>query len=239
LPPHTNVAVGKTAYASSVFGTSYGPENAIDGTIPSLGSNSSTFISGNSSEHWLSIDFGEQMTVSQVTLYNRMDCCGEQLYNAEFRLGGAAVFTNNSDQLPYNDLIHTMTGASIGGTTGGTVTFSLNPPSTGRFLTVKNGAGSGELPFLPVAELQVSGVSAVCIDQMVYGGLHGTGLSSLINLTLSDEAACCQACNANNACFYWDFDRVNGRCRLLRWAYGSFLGVTLLPYVTRVAGAKR
>ncbi|EFJ40733.1 hypothetical protein VOLCADRAFT_99426 [Volvox carteri f. nagariensis] len=158
-PPFTNIAIGKTIYASSQFSSQYAPVNAIDGIIPSAGSNSSTFISANGTGEWLVIDFGEAMTISSIALYHRRDCCGQELVNAEFRLGGAAVLLSDASNYFYN---YRLDNASSGpGTTGGVILLNLNPPRTGRTLLVRN-SNVNPSPYvrLAMAELQVYGMPA-------------------------------------------------------------------------------
>ncbi|GLC40903.1 hypothetical protein PLESTM_001124300 [Pleodorina starrii] len=73
-----NVALGKTAYASSNYINMFPASNAVDG-------NTSSFMhtAFEDAAKWLSIDLGSVMNVTRIVLWNRQDCCQERLVNAE------------------------------------------------------------------------------------------------------------------------------------------------------------
>eukprot|EP00296_Roombia_truncata_P008324 JP446803.1.p1 GENE.JP446803.1~~JP446803.1.p1 ORF type:complete len:271 (+),score=81.59 JP446803.1:24-836(+) len=73
-----NIARGKPAYQST---TTYGgvASRAVDGnTIGSYGARSVTHT-GKSSSNWWKVNFGGIFDVSQVKIYNRLDCCSQRL----------------------------------------------------------------------------------------------------------------------------------------------------------------
>ncbi|EFJ46739.1 hypothetical protein VOLCADRAFT_92835 [Volvox carteri f. nagariensis] len=246
-PPLTlaNIAIGKRTYASSQLSNQYAATFANDGIIPPDGSNSSTFMSGNATGQWLSLDFGELVTISSIALYVRRDCCSDELVSAEFRLGGCDNPYTGNGWVPssYNFLLGNWAQSS--GIRDGKVTFPVSPPKNGRYLTVRsnnvNSRASGVN--LAVAELQVYGMSAACTLQVMYGAGYGIDSAALSTSIQPDEAACCQACYTSATCLYWDFVRSSGTCRLK-----GDQGPTLPPGQSipgfyrdtdRVAGAKR
>ncbi|EFJ47367.1 hypothetical protein VOLCADRAFT_92173 [Volvox carteri f. nagariensis] len=164
-PPGTsihNIAIGRNAYASSELSIDYTAANAVDGIVPPIGGNSSTFISANATGQWLCIDFGVLVTISSIILYIRRDCCGSELANAEIRFGGAPVYPWDSSNMEENYLLDNMP-AGAASTTGGIIPFLADPPRTGRYLTVQNknvNTMMSSAVHLAVAELQVYGTIA-------------------------------------------------------------------------------
>ncbi|EFJ40734.1 hypothetical protein VOLCADRAFT_99427 [Volvox carteri f. nagariensis] len=99
-------------------------------------------------------------TISRIVLYNRRDCCGEQLVNAEIRVGGALVSNSlTAAQINLNQLVRRVAGAS---TIGAIITVQLRPPVTGRYITLQNfgNNATARAASLQVAELQVYGTPA-------------------------------------------------------------------------------
>ncbi|EFJ45660.1 hypothetical protein VOLCADRAFT_94044 [Volvox carteri f. nagariensis] len=247
-PPLANIAIEKRIFASSVLSSEYFAGRANDGIIPPDGSRSSTFISANVTGQWLAVDFGELVTVSSITLYLRRDCCGNELVNPEFRLGGFDVSTRPV-LFTYNFLLsQTPTGP---GTTGGLISFLVvNGPSgsssrtTGRILTVRNGnINTTSSMNLAVAELQVYGTPAACTLQVMYGAGYGIDSAALSTSSQPDEGACCQACYSSATCLYWDYVRSSSTCRL-KGDQGDIIppGQSIPGFYQdgdRVAGAKR
>ncbi|BCX46118.1 outer membrane adhesin-like protein [Haloferula helveola] len=86
-----------TASQSPSVGTPPGngfPENAFDGD-PSTFTHTESF--NNSVNHSWEIDFGTAVSLENITLYNRPDCCGERLRDITVTVedaGGATVFTS-------------------------------------------------------------------------------------------------------------------------------------------------
>jgi hypothetical protein len=75
-----NVARGKKATASSVYGNIYAPQNAVDGNRGTM------FSSGGDAFAWLQIDLGRLFTVREVKVVNRNDCCKSRLSSAQLTL---------------------------------------------------------------------------------------------------------------------------------------------------------
>ncbi|GLC75096.1 hypothetical protein PLESTF_001593500 [Pleodorina starrii] len=86
-----NVALGKTAYASSVYLNQFPASFAVDGIMTTY-----THTNDEDSAKWLSIDLGSVMKVTRIVLWNRQDCCQERLLNAEVR-AGTTVIKSNAD----------------------------------------------------------------------------------------------------------------------------------------------
>ncbi|EFJ46738.1 hypothetical protein VOLCADRAFT_92834 [Volvox carteri f. nagariensis] len=185
-PLMTNIAIGKRIYAASQLSNQYAAINANDGIIPPDGSNSSTYISApsNSTSQWLSIDFGEAVTIGSVAIYFGRGCCFGQPSDYEFRLGGRAIDLTVSD-LSYpgslNAVIYNLTygasaaasGSSEDSRVGG---FSINPLRTGRVFSIERLLTSATVPdsLLAVSELQVFGTPAGG-KQPTKGGEQATG----------------------------------------------------------------
>ncbi|GLC38321.1 hypothetical protein PLESTB_001748300 [Pleodorina starrii] len=161
-PPSINLALvtaNRTTYSSSVLDNNislYGPQLAIDGIIPANGSSESTFMSAaNDTGRWLSIDFGELVTINQIVYYNRRDCCGENVVGISFRFGGASVAPDG--YLPQHNTVVFNTGISTPSRTGAVLTVNLTTPRIGRFLSFHT---SGSSPAAYVAELEAYGTPA-------------------------------------------------------------------------------
>ena len=92
--------------ASSVFGDTdefsaqFAPQLAIDGKFSD---NDNGFYQSNSQQHpWFKAVFYSTIRLTGVRLYNRQDCCGDQLKNVAIRAGitpigeSAGVITQNT-----------------------------------------------------------------------------------------------------------------------------------------------
>ncbi|GLC64921.1 hypothetical protein PLESTF_000222000 [Pleodorina starrii] len=234
-------------YSSSVLNndsSTYGPELAIDGILPSSTSSAeSTFITQDeTTSPWFAIDFGELVTISQVVWYNRIDCCGENVAGAQLKIGGAWP----PQSLGYaNPVAYEMNGTDSTGITGGIITVDLNPAWAGRFLVINNAVRRRQLPYPPlqIAELKLQGSPAACTLQLQDGTRYGGDSSALSTTTEPDQAACCQACYVDPACLFWDYERSTGICRLKGEQRGFIPAGQPIPGFwrdpDRVAGGKR
>ncbi|EFJ53116.1 hypothetical protein VOLCADRAFT_86069 [Volvox carteri f. nagariensis] len=139
-----NLALNKQVYASSYYSDTTGPTLAVNGDKTSI------FQSGfNDTTPWLSIDLGAIYSVSKIVIYNRQDCCGSRLYNAEVRVGVVPISAlADGWRIPENTLVWTLGGA---GTTGAVYTIKLSPPYEGRWVTLQNKGGD----FLHITEMEV------------------------------------------------------------------------------------
>jgi len=134
-----NIALGKRTTASSSFG---GMEDfrAVDGDI------STTFHSAQQLNSWWTLDFETFVTIDQIKLYNRQDCCQDRLKGATLEIidgYGNAVVT---------EVIDTDTAMVI--------TYDYDPPAEGIRIHL-----SHPTKFLNIGEVEVFG-------QVAYEGLH-------------------------------------------------------------------
>ncbi|KAI8498335.1 hypothetical protein Bbelb_242790 [Branchiostoma belcheri] len=124
-----NVAVSKTATQSSLFGSIYPPERAVDG-------NTGTILyplqqcasTGLEYEPWWKVDLGDTYVISHVTVINRGDCCGERLRNFMVRVG---PHENLRENTPCGD-IYSETPSE-----GETIDVRCEEPITGRWVSVQ------------------------------------------------------------------------------------------------------
>ncbi|EFJ40737.1 hypothetical protein VOLCADRAFT_99432 [Volvox carteri f. nagariensis] len=140
--------------------------------------------------------------ISRIVLYNRRDCCGEQLVNAEIRVGGALVSNSlTAAQINLNQLVRRVAGAS---TSGAIITVELRPPVTGRYITLQNfgNNATARAASLQVAELQQHGAG------------YGNSALVLATSTQPDAGACCQACFSRVDCIHWDYTPSSHTCHL-------------------------
>ncbi len=86
-----NVALRKSASASSRYGGTSNPETAVDGDA-NVRSYPSTFVSGEPNGAWWLVDLGQAFNVRRVVYYNRRDCCQE-------RMNGGLVQLLNAQQV--------------------------------------------------------------------------------------------------------------------------------------------
>lgn len=86
-----NVALGKTASASSRYGGSSNPQIAIDGDA-NVRSYPSIFHGGQASSDWFMVDLGQAFNIRRVVYYNRRDCC-------QHRMNGGLIQLLNAQQV--------------------------------------------------------------------------------------------------------------------------------------------
>jgi hypothetical protein len=109
---HQNVAVGKTATQSSTYSHSVNPiaSKAVDGnTDGNFDSGASTTHTNEEENPWWNVDLGQAYQITAITLWNRVDCCGDRLNNFQIILsedGETAVKTfsyssGSSEILPF------------------------------------------------------------------------------------------------------------------------------------------
>lgn len=158
----TNLARNKPVAASSQLDNTLGPEKAVDGIIPPLGSLNSTFISAGLGEMtpWLVIDLKELVTVDRFVFYNRRDCCGEEVSGATVFFGGAGITQSINGQYGNNPQVY-YAGDFEQSSTGEVVSFIFDSPPTGRFFIFQNSFKPEWIPgILSIAELEVYGEPA-------------------------------------------------------------------------------
>ena len=77
----TNIALTGTATHSSHYSGS-GPELAIDGILDGAhGGGSVSHTAADQIDAWWELDLGAPSLIDQVTIWNRVDCCGDRLAN--------------------------------------------------------------------------------------------------------------------------------------------------------------
>ncbi len=146
----SNLAFYKQAYSSSKllvdtdytdYRDNYGPNFAIDGSIDFAadvaqgGFFQTAFLD---TARWLSIDLGSLSAINQLVLYNRIDCCGERLVNAEIRIGNVSISTQaDTRKLGQNALVWKQPAGHIA-TTNAIYIITLPKPVQGRWVTLQN-----------------------------------------------------------------------------------------------------
>ncbi|EFJ53117.1 hypothetical protein VOLCADRAFT_86070 [Volvox carteri f. nagariensis] len=148
LDGSVNIALNKPIYASSVFSAPYAPSMwftsplcaiAVDGDKTTIkNQQDGTYATFQSAEGdttpWIAVDLGAPFLVSRVIIYNRLDCCGSQLWNAEVRIGNMNGGTFGIP-LSSNALVWTLSGGS---STGAVHQITISPRVTGRWVTLQN-----------------------------------------------------------------------------------------------------
>ena len=159
FPPGSDLRLfpGKVVTQSPSVGAPPGggiPENAFDGN---LGSFTHTQSNNNTVDHSWQVDFGQEVSMENVTLANRADCCGERLRDITVTvLDGLGVEIFSSDVLnPNNELV-------FGGNAGGTLFVDFDPPIIGQTLIVsrdtdEDDANAGNGSILSLGEVTLIG----------------------------------------------------------------------------------
>eukprot|EP00118_Oscarella_pearsei_P003199 m.13377 g.13377 ORF g.13377 m.13377 type:complete len:511 (+) comp24755_c0_seq1:79-1611(+) len=98
LGGYENVALGKVATQSSIYSHPFNPAAglAVDGIIDGHFGVRSTTHTNHDLKAWWVVDLAEDTIVYGVTVFNRLDCCGERLQNFDVLLinaGGQVVKT--------------------------------------------------------------------------------------------------------------------------------------------------
>ncbi|GIL54779.1 hypothetical protein Vafri_10482 [Volvox africanus] len=150
-PSGGNLALGKTAYSSGGY---YPASWAVDGNISTIASSYP-----DSYYRWLSIDLGARYDISRIVLWNddTGGCCYKELLYAEIRVGPYSITSQDEaySSINTNTLVWTPTTSSIGNEAGQAYTKDLNPPVTGRWITIE---GSGYYTsYVKVAEIEIFG----------------------------------------------------------------------------------
>ncbi|NLH15400.1 MAG: hypothetical protein GX455_02365 [Phycisphaerae bacterium] len=84
-----NVALGKTATASSVWEAASSPDKVVDG-ITNLG-HPEQFHSGSGDRTpWWQVDLGQVYLIQRIVLWNRVDCCQNRLRDITVQIRGPA-----------------------------------------------------------------------------------------------------------------------------------------------------
>ena len=142
--PGNNIAQGKIATQSSTYGASVA-SNAVDGNTDGNGEANVTHTQGDD-QMWWKVDLGARYSVSQITLFNRTDCCGARLIGAELYVGDNGTSTDPQD---FTQVGSTLTGSAVQDFNG----LSL----AGRYVMVHLLKSAGSDKFLSLAEVEVYG----------------------------------------------------------------------------------
>lgn len=122
---------GKTTSQSPSVGAPPGggiPENAFDGNV---GTFTHTQSNNNTVDHVWQVDFGQDVSLEEVTLTNRQDCCADRLRDITVTVldgSGAEIFNSG--------LLNPANALGFTGNTGGTLLVDFAGPITGRTLVV-------------------------------------------------------------------------------------------------------
>ena len=92
LSGYENIVVGKAASQSSTFSHAANPiaDKAVDGLVDGHFNVRSTTHTNRNAKAWWEVDLGANEIVYGVTVYNRLDCCGERLQNFNVSLTDAS-----------------------------------------------------------------------------------------------------------------------------------------------------
>jgi hypothetical protein len=119
-----------TARSSSTYDNNlkkYGPLQSINGA--------SFFHSNQENYPWLELKLWEPTEVSDVTIINRKDCCGERLKDAVIRTGMSKVPDGTKNQLlTTNEVCGTYAGPAA---TGETVKIVCTQPKKAKYITIQ------------------------------------------------------------------------------------------------------
>jgi len=90
-----NAAEGKrTAQGPTTSGDAVS-SRAVDGRPNGIFADGTCTQTGNEANSWWRVDLGEEMSVNNVVVFGRTDCCGERLSQFEVRVGSHDTFDKN------------------------------------------------------------------------------------------------------------------------------------------------
>ena len=136
---YENVAFHKPATQSSTYSHSANPvaNKAVDGNTNGIFIHASTTHTNEEAGAWWQVDLGSDLYITAVTVYNRVDCCGDRLQNFD-------VILRNSHGTAVQRFSHGTGVQAI-------FVFKLAIPSQARFVKVQ----LQKTGFLQLAEVQV------------------------------------------------------------------------------------
>ncbi|MDQ6924833.1 MAG: PEP-CTERM sorting domain-containing protein [Candidatus Eremiobacteraeota bacterium] len=142
----TNLALGKSAFASSVYVPGMtDPGKAVDGiTDGNYHNPASIFHSGNPPRQWWYVDLGASYDISSIVFYNRTDSFGERIIGSTLGIFTVTPYTMSA-AAPVQSFTFTSADAMQ--------TFTPAAGTrTGRYVGIYNPSD-----YLQIAELQVFG----------------------------------------------------------------------------------
>ncbi|WP_213955020.1 discoidin domain-containing protein [Variovorax sp. dw_954] len=145
-----NVARGRPASASSEQAGG-AATRAVDGVNDGNWASGSTTQTGSSANPWWEVDLGADFRIHALRLWNRTDCCADQLGNFQVMVSSAPMSGRSYEALMADDSV----GKTLVPGTAERLT-TLTPGATGRYVRVQL-AGTGALS---LAEVEVFGVPA-------------------------------------------------------------------------------
>jgi CotH kinase protein/Lamin Tail Domain/F5/8 type C domain len=106
---------------------------------------------------WWELDLGETSYISTVNLLNRLDCCGERLYNITVE-----VLDTDGNTVWMSDVLNPVVEGASPTSPGTELDSGLAETVLGRFVRVSKSAvnGSGSSEWMSLAEVQVWGASS-------------------------------------------------------------------------------
>lgn len=136
---HQNVARGKSATQSSTYSHSANPiaSKAVDGNTDGNFRSASTTHTNRQANPWWQVDLGKQYQITDVTLWNRIDCCGDRLDNFRLILSDDGVNAVKT-------FMYSSGGKEL-------LSFAVNPPTGARYVKVRIIG----VQYLQLAEVQV------------------------------------------------------------------------------------
>ncbi len=156
-----NLARGKPATQSSTYPAAPASK-AVDGNTNGNWSLGSVAITGSELNAWWQVDLEAVVSIGRITIYNRTDCCGNRLSNADILV--------SSSPFPNRALNSTEVAAAKVATIGTALalhTFDLTAVA-GRYLRVQLQGTA----YLQLAEVEVFGS---VVEYLVVGGGGGGG----------------------------------------------------------------
>ncbi|KAG2438206.1 hypothetical protein HXX76_005810 [Chlamydomonas incerta] len=152
-----NIAAGRPAYASSSASEDSGPDKAVDGlTDATAAPLFHTLLDGRT---WISLDLGGVARISRFRIWNRADCCGYRLRDAELRVGNTSLTSPSTTNLSaiFPTLVWKQQPPATGAATGEVLDVALEQPVAARWVTLQNFNSRSGDGYLALRELQVFG----------------------------------------------------------------------------------
>ena len=149
------MAKGKIATQSSTLSNPANPvaSKAVDGNTDGSFPSASTTHTNQEQSPWWKVDLGKEYQITAITLWNRVDCCGERLNNFQIILS--------------DDGVTAVKTISYSSGTNDILPFTVFPPTWARHVKVQIIV----VGTLQLAEVQVfTGDCSVCLH--LHNGLY-------------------------------------------------------------------